>query len=149
QTPPSISRAALRMLFGLAIAPIWMSDPLLRPRGAPSMRLILLAAVALSGVGLALTACGAESAEAAAPVLRFTAIPDKNTQDLVAKFDPLADWLARQLGVAVEYVPSGDYEASVQMFKNGDVQLAWFGGLTSVQACAAVPGARAIVMGKE
>jgi phosphonate transport system substrate-binding protein len=33
------------------------------------------------------------------------------------------------------------------MFKNGDVLLAWFGGLTGVQARAAVPGARAIAQG--
>ena len=34
------------------------------------------------------------------------------------------------------------------MFKNGDVQLAWFGGLTGVQARRAVDGARAIAQGE-
>ena len=35
------------------------------------------------------------------------------------------------------------------MFKNGDVHLAWFGGLTGVQARHAVSGARAIAQGEE
>ncbi len=35
------------------------------------------------------------------------------------------------------------------MFKNGDIHLAWFGGLTGVQARHAVPSASAIVQGKE
>jgi len=49
----------------------------------------------------------------------------------------------------VEYIPSSDYGASVAMFRNGDIQLAWFGGLTGVQARLAVPGAHAIVQGIE
>jgi phosphonate transport system substrate-binding protein len=51
------------------------------------------------------------------------------------------------LGVPVEYLPARDYQASVEMFRNGDAPLAWFGGLTGVQARAAVPGARAIAQG--
>jgi phosphonate transport system substrate-binding protein len=35
------------------------------------------------------------------------------------------------------------------MFKNGEIQLAWFGGLTGVQARHAVEGARAIVQGEK
>jgi phosphonate transport system substrate-binding protein len=34
------------------------------------------------------------------------------------------------------------------MFRNGDVQLAWFGGLSGVQARDTVPGAHAIAQGK-
>ncbi len=81
-------------------------------------------------------------------VLKFTAIPDQNTTELAEKFRPLAESLSKTLGVAVEYVPARDYQASVEMFRNGDVHLAWFGGLTGVQARAAVPGARAIAQGK-
>lgn len=83
------------------------------------------------------------------PVLRFTAIPDQNTTELRAKFDPIAQHLTAELGFDVEYIPSRDYQASVEMFKNGDVHLAWFGGLTGVQARHVVEGARAIVQGEE
>ena len=83
------------------------------------------------------------------PVLRFSAIPDQNTTELQRKFDPVAVYLASKLGVKVEYVPAVDYQASVEMFKNGDIQLAWFGGLTGVQARHAVEGATAIAQGAE
>jgi phosphonate transport system substrate-binding protein len=82
-------------------------------------------------------------------VLRFSAIPDQDKTELQEKFAALADYLSRELGVQVEYVPSSDYKASVEMFKNSDIQLSWFGGLTGVQARAAVPGSLAIVQGRE
>ena len=85
----------------------------------------------------------------AAKTLHFTAIPDQNTTELTEKFQPLTDYLSKQLGMTVEYVPARDYQATVEMFRNGDVQLAWFGGLTGVQARKAVPGARAIAQGVE
>ena len=84
---------------------------------------------------------------AGADVVRFSAIPDQNSTELKEKFDALASHLSQKLGVKVQYVPATDYKASVEMFKNGDIQLAWFGGLTGVQARHAVPGARAIVQG--
>ena len=105
------------------------------------MRLLALALLCALFV-----ACGSEAA--GEKVLRFTAIPDDNTTLLKQRFDPVAAYLSEQLGVKVEYVPSKDYSASVEMFRNGDVQLAWFGGLTGVQARHAVKGAHAIVQGE-
>jgi len=100
-------------------------------------------------LGVWLVACGGavEPAREGRTVLRFTAIPDQNTTELEEKFRPFVEHLRRELGVPVEYVPSRDYQASVESFKNGDVLLAWFGGLTGVQARHAVPGARAIAQG--
>ena len=80
--------------------------------------------------------------------LKFTAIPDQNSTELLEKFNPLAEYLSKKLGIQVEYVAARDYQASVEMFKNGDTQLAWFGGLTGVQARAAVDGAQAIAQGE-
>ncbi len=95
-------------------------------------------------------ACGEkDAASTAEPVLRFSAIPDHNTTELIEKYGPVADHLGKVLGIRVEYVPSRDYGASVEMFKNGDIHLAWFGGLTGVQARAAVEGAKAIAQGAE
>jgi phosphonate transport system substrate-binding protein len=98
-------------------------------------------------VGLALlTSCsGNQNGD---HVLRYTAIPDQNSTELVQKFAPLTAHLSEVLGVPVEYVASRDYQASVEMFRAGDIQLAWFGGLTGVQARAAVSGARAIAQGE-
>jgi phosphonate transport system substrate-binding protein len=100
--------------------------------------------LALAAFLLVISGCGGGSAD---ETLRFTAIPDQNTTELAEKFQPLADHLSQALGVPVQYVPSRDYQASVEMFRNGDVHLAWFGGLTGVQARSAVPGARAIAQG--
>ena len=80
--------------------------------------------------------------------LRFSAIPDDNSTELRAKYGLIADYLSGELGVPVEYAPASDYTASVEAFVNGDVQLAWFGGLTGVQARARVEGSRAIAQGK-
>ena len=81
-------------------------------------------------------------------VLRFTGIPTTNTTELGDKYRPLGKYLSEKLGVEVEYVPSADYTASVEAFKNGDIQLCWFGGLTGVRARDAVKGARVIACGK-
>ena len=61
----------------------------------------------------------------------------------------MADYLSEKTGVAVEYVPVKSYVASVAAFKNDEVQLAWFGGLSSVKARRSVPGSVAIAQDEE
>jgi len=107
--------------------------------------LLTFAALALAFFS---ASCSNESVQAAPEVLRFTAIPDDNATELQARFAPLAEHLSSELGMTVEYVPTVDYAASVNAFKNGEVHLAWFGGLTGVQARSATPGSRAIAQGK-
>lgn len=79
--------------------------------------------------------------------LVITAIPDEKVSDQEANFAALKDYLAEELDIEVEFSISADYPAAVQRFKNGEVHLVWFGGLTGVQARAAVPGAQAIAQG--
>ncbi len=93
-------------------------------------------------------ACGRGGDREGIETIRITAIPDQNTTELAEKYAVVADYLSEHLGVPFEYVPTVDYGASVELFRNGDVHLAWFGGLTGVQARAAVPGARAIAQGR-
>ena len=81
--------------------------------------------------------------------LVFTAIPDQDETRLVERFTKAAVYLEARLGVPVKYVPVKSYPAAVTAFINGEVQLAWFGGFTGVQARAAQPGARAIAQGAE
>ncbi|MBL8862828.1 MAG: putative selenate ABC transporter substrate-binding protein [Planctomycetes bacterium] len=109
----------------------------------PLRRSLLCGSVALAALAMLAAPVRAQ----AKPVLKFTGIPNQNTTELAEKYAPLAQHLASKLGVPVEYVPSADYNASVDAFKNGDVLLAWFGGYTGCQARAAVPGARAIACG--
>ncbi len=81
--------------------------------------------------------------------LVFTAIPDQDTSRLEQRFGKIADYLSQKLGIGVRYVPVKSYSASVQAFKNNEVQLAWFGGLSGVQARLGVPGSVAIAQGVE
>jgi phosphonate transport system substrate-binding protein len=79
----------------------------------------------------------------------FTAIPDQDETRLVQRFTRVAEYLQDKLGVAVKYLPVKSYPAAVTAFTNGQVQLAWFGGFTGVQARRQVPGSEAIAQGAE
>lgn len=91
----------------------------------------------------------AVSTVASADTFYFSAIPDEDQTALIERFGKVAAYLEDKLGVDVEFVPVKDYSASVTAFRNDQIQLAWFGGLTGVQARQLVPGARAIAQGAE
>jgi phosphonate transport system substrate-binding protein len=67
-------------------------------------------------------------------VFRITAIPDESPTELARKAAPLAKYLERKLGIKVEFTPVTDYAAAVEALVNKQVDLAWFGGFTFVQA---------------
>ncbi len=79
----------------------------------------------------------------------FTAIPDQDETRLQQRFDKVADYLSAQLDVDVHYIPVKSYAAAITAFRNNQVQLAWFGGLSGVQARRLVPGSEAIAQGEE
>lgn len=81
--------------------------------------------------------------------LVFSAIPDQNQSQLKQRFDKIADYLSRKLNIAVKYVPVKSYAAAITAFRNNQVQLAWFGGLSGVRARSLVPGSEAIAQGAE
>ena len=66
--------------------------------------------------------------------LRMTAIPDESPTELARKAMPLVKYLEQKLGMKVEFTPVSDYAASVEALANKQVDLAWFGGFTFVQA---------------
>ncbi|ABL99750.1 putative selenate ABC transporter substrate-binding protein [Shewanella amazonensis] len=86
---------------------------------------------------------------AMAETFTFTAIPDEDESQLRTRFEKVADYLETKLGVEVKYVPVKSYSAAVTAFRNNQVQLAWFGGLSGVQARRLVPGSEAIAQGFE
>ena len=89
------------------------------------------------------------AAQASAETLYFTAIPDQDETRLEKRFAKVADYLAEELDVEVQFVPVKSYAASVTAFRNNQVQLAWFGGLSGVRARDRVPGSEAIAQGVE
>ena len=65
------------------------------------------------------------------------------------RFQQVADYLSATLQVKVNYIPVKSYAAAITAFRNNQVQLAWFGGLSGVRARQLVPGSQAIAQGVE
>jgi phosphonate transport system substrate-binding protein len=91
----------------------------------------------------------AETTSVEKPTFVFTAIPDADESRLQQRFNKVAVYLSKQLNVNVKYIPVKSYAAAVTAFRNDQVQLAWFGGLSGVRARALVPGSEAIAQGFE
>lgn len=83
--------------------------------------------------------CALACAVVVAPVwaqatFKITAIPDEAPTELARKAAPLVKYLEKKLGVKVEFTPVTDYAAAVEALVNQQVDMAWFGGFTFVQA---------------
>jgi phosphonate transport system substrate-binding protein len=116
----------------------------------------LFALSALPIVGGLLAACGDDDAAEVSPdtggatgtrpdrALRISAIPDQDPEKLDTLYGLMTTYLAGALGIDVEYVPVADYAASVSLFRAGDLDFVWFGGLTGVQARLETDGATVV-----
>jgi phosphonate transport system substrate-binding protein len=85
-----------------------------------------------SALALSILCCAGLSS--AQQVLRLTAIPDEAPTELARKAAPLAKYLEGKLALKVEFTPVSDYAAAVEALVNKQVDVAWFGGFTFVQA---------------
>ncbi len=83
---------------------------------------------------VACAAIGLASQAYAQQVFKITAIPDESPTELARKAAPLVKYLEQKLGMKVEYTPVSDYAAAVEALANKQVDMAWFGGFTFVQA---------------
>src|SRR5438105_5872761 len=97
----------------------------MQPLLSASRRWLMLACTALAFIG---------AAAQAQQVFKVTAIPDESPTELARKAAPLMKYLEQKLGVKVEFTPVTDYAAAVEALANKQVDLAWFGGITFVQA---------------
>ncbi len=102
-------------------------------------RFLIFGLVLIFVMGL-LPACGSDES----PVLRVGGIPDQDASRLARRYDGFAEYLSQRLGIEVEYVPSADYAAVVTAFSQGNLDMAFFGGLTGVQARILDSGAEAV-----
>jgi phosphonate transport system substrate-binding protein len=69
-----------------------------------------------------------------AGVLRVAAIPDEAPTELQRKFKPLGEYLKKETGLDVQFIPVTDYAAVVEGLATNKLDLAWLGGFTYVQA---------------
>src|SRR5690606_41792641 len=81
--------------------------------------------------GLALSCCAVIAQ--AAETLRVSAIPDEAPTELLRKFKPLGEYLEKELGMKVQFVPVADYPAVVEALATDRLDMAWLGGFTFVQ----------------
>ena len=97
-----------------------------------------------AALAAALTGCGRSAAPSGPGPLRIGAIPDQDPEVLQRLHGTVADAVSAGLGLEVEYTPVTDYAAAVSLFRTGDLDLVWFGGLTGVQARLQTPGAEPV-----
>src|SRR3989442_13277484 len=67
-------------------------------------------------------------------VLRISAIPDENPNELIRIYTPFAEYLQKELGMKAQFTPVVVYAATVEGLAARKLDLVWYGGLTSVQA---------------
>lgn len=96
--------------------------------------------VSILAVALALSLPGAAVADMP-DVLRVSAIPDENPNELMRIYTPFAEYLAREMGMKVQFTPVVDYAATVEGLVAKKLDLVWYGGFTSVQAVRRTNGA--------
>ena len=101
--------------------------------------LIVPAILLLAGI----VACSESSGDNPS-TLKVGGVPDQDTARLARRYESFSKYLSTELDVPVEFVPSVDYSAVVTAFSQNQLHLAFFGGLTGVQARLQKPGAAAI-----
>ena len=85
---------------------------------------------------------GVAPGSAEAPdVLKISAIPDENPNELLRIYTPFAEYLQRELRMKVQFTPVVDYAATVEGLAAKKLDLVWYGGFTSVQAVRRTNGA--------
>jgi len=91
------------------------------------------ALVAASLLALVLTGCGGGASGEEEP-LQVGLIPNQNPEEVEAEYQPLEEYLSEELGREVVVSVPTTYNAVVEAMVSGELDLAYFGGLTYVQA---------------
>lgn len=111
-------------------------------RARPIIALVATLFLVVTGCsGSDTTAGRAAAGGAEGNTLAISAIPDQDPAKLTTREKALAAYLREELDVPVEFVPVTDYAASVSLFRAGDLDTVFYGGLTGVQARLQTPGA--------
>src|SRR5713226_2836587 len=101
-------------------------------------------------VGLLMLVGAAPGSDEVPDVLKVSAIPDENPNELLRIYTPFAEYLQKELGMKVQFTPVVDYAATVEGLAAGKLDLVWYGGFTSVQAVRRTNGtAKRLVLRQE
>jgi len=87
-------------------------------------------------ISITLFGCADEQVEdeATPAVLRIGVLPSQAKDRLIARFEPLIRYLESTTGLESQLLIPEDYSDLLEKFEAGHIDLAWFGGLTFVQA---------------
>jgi phosphonate transport system substrate-binding protein len=102
-------------------------------RGA-AMLIALLLAVAASISCAPAAARPAQQAGERPPTLRVGLVPNQAPERVRAQYEPFREYLARTMGQPVETFVATDYAGVVEAMASDKLDVAYFGGLTYVQA---------------
>lgn len=94
----------------------------------------LLNRVFALGLALQLAACSGPVQESFQGSLRIGVLPDESESVLRERLTPLFEFIHQETGLAYELVVPANYGELVQLFGNGQIDLAYFGGVTFMQA---------------
>ena len=87
--------------------------------------------LSVSVLTVALAGCGGGSSD---ETLRVGLIPNQNPEEVEAEYQPLEGYLSEEIGRDVEVSVPATYNAVVEALVSGELDMAYFGGLTYVQA---------------
>ncbi len=100
--------------------PVWLS-------------FLLLALPLLAACGM--TGGGSEAVSAAQPpTLRVGLIPNQEPDEVKAQYEPFREYMAEKIGRPVELFVATDYAGVVEAMASNRLDVAYFGGVTYVQA---------------
>lgn len=88
----------------------------------------------LAGLAFAVLAGCQPPPAADPPTLRISAIPDQAPERVRQQHEALVERVCATASLSCQWVPADSYEALVERFGRGEVDLAYFGAVTFVQA---------------
>jgi phosphonate transport system substrate-binding protein len=96
--------------------------------------LVAVLLISLVVVGCGGSSSGGEQGSSDPDPLRVGVVPNQNPEKVEAEYEPFGEYLSDQLGREVELTVPTSYGAVVEAMINNQLDLAYFGGLTYVQA---------------
>jgi phosphonate transport system substrate-binding protein len=91
----------------------------------------ILLVLVLGGCG---SGGGGEQGSSDPDPLRVGVVPNQNPESVEAQYEPFGDYLSEQLGRELELMVPTSYSAVVEAMVNNQLDLAYYGGLSYVQA---------------
>lgn len=114
-----------------------------------SLRTALLVIGIVAGVGLLAAFVWRGNYGTEPERLRVGVLPGEESDILRARFEPLTRYLSREVGLPCDLVIPADYDELVGLFVDGEIDLAYFGGVTFVQAEARAGALPLVIRGRD